>query len=89
MSEEIGDGVDGELNLQSLNEGPTLEDNTADQAAVSFRITLSRKQACSMYKSHTSNVQPWTSAIEIHNDCTCRRSWCALSHAIQLPNQSP
>ena len=42
MSEEIGDGVDGELNLQSLNEGPTLEDNTADQAAVSFRMTIDR-----------------------------------------------
>ena len=37
MSEEAGDGADGELSLQALNEGEpvSLEDQAADQAAVS------------------------------------------------------
>lgn len=88
MSEEIGDGVDGELNLQSLNEGPTLEDNTADQAAVSFRMTPSRK----MLIQNTSLTPAMYNLGRLRSNYTMTvlvKQVAALFHLIQLPNQCP
>ena len=73
--EDLGNDIDGELNLQSLNDTGNAEDQAGDQAAV--RLLVPSRQLLLPIKAHPEirlNEQGCSTLANLRSNLACSRS---------------